>query len=170
MAKSNCTFITLDRDVDELINGPEWSGTPDAETGVFTIGKRYVIRFIELRINIMPESVMGYDKPILSMRYHASLMTGKAWARGNELNDMVPYGKWYFDGRDDLGTEYEYQQGASGFLDPAHTIFDSDISFEPDVPVNARWVEIRFMDRRNPAQPVHTFRSDVPTLQRPAVP
>jgi hypothetical protein len=99
------------------------------------------------------------------MRYHASLTTGEEWALGGEPFGMLPNGKWYFDGRDDLGTEYEYQQGASGFPDPGHTILDSDISFEPDVPVNASWVEIRFMGWREPDQPVHTFRADVPPLQ-----
>ena len=83
---------------------------------------------------------------------------------------MVPYGRWYYDGRDDLGTEYEYQQGASGFPDRGRTIFDSHISFEPDVPLNARWIEIRFMDRREPRQPVKTFRADVPPLREWLVP
>ena len=166
MTKSNSTFITLHRRVNEFLD-PEWAATPDAETGVFTIGDRYVIRFLELRITIMSESVMGYDKPILSMRYHASLASGEAWpgTLGMFLDD-----KWDFDGRDDLGTEYEVQQGASGFPDRGRTIYDSDMSFEPDVPVNASWVEIRFMDWRQPEQPVQTFRADVPPLQELPVP
>ena len=169
MTNSNCTSIRLHRGVSEF-QDPEWSGTPEAETGVFTIGDRYVIRFLELRITILSESVVGPDKPILSMRYHASLPSGEAWAGDNDAFDMIPYGKWHYDGRDDLGTEYEYQQGASGFPDPGRTIFDSDISFEPDVPVDASWVEIRFMDRRDPDQPVQTFRADVPLLQSLPVP
>lgn len=159
MTKSNCTFITLHRRVSEFLD-PEWSGTPDAERADFTIGGRYVIRFRELRITIMSESVAGFDKPILSMRYHAARMSGAAWAEEDPAS-----GKWYFDGRDDLGTEYKYQQGASGFLDPGRTIFDSDISFEPDVPRNARWVEIRFMDWREPDHPVRTFRADTREIQ-----
>ncbi len=170
MTKSNSTFISLDRGVNEFLGAPEWFGTPDAETGIFTIGDRYVIRLLELRITIMRESVMGFDKPVLSMRYHAALGTGEAWAEGNSMFDMIPYGKWYYDGRDNLGTEHECQQGASGFPDPGRTIFDSDISFEPDVPANASWVEIRFMDKLDPDQPVHTFRADVPLLRSLPVP
>lgn len=164
MTKGEVTFISLDRRINEFYAG-EWSGTPAGESAIFTIGDQYIIRFLEFNIAIWPESLMGDDKPILSMRYHASLVSGEPWVAGDDFTAMVPYGKWYFDGRDDLGTAYEYQQGVSGFLDPDHTIFDSDISFEPDVPVNAQWVEIRFMDRREPDQPVHTFRADVPPLQ-----
>jgi hypothetical protein len=169
MTNSKRTFISLDRTINEFYTA-EWSGTPGGETGIFTIDGRYVIRLLEISIAIWPESVMGDEKPILSMRYHASLVSGEAWAAGNQLSSMVPYGKWYFDGRDDLGTEYEYQQGASGFLDPGRTIFDSDITFEPDVPLNAHWVEIRFIDRRKPDRPVHTFRADVPRLRELLVP
>jgi|SRR5947209_2607764 len=161
MATENCTVISLHRGVSEFL-APEWLGTPDGQTGIFTIGGRYVIRLLNLRITIMPESVVGFDKPILSMRYHASHTSGEAWAAGD-----ATHGKWCLDGRDDVGTEYEVQQGASGFPDPGRTIFDSDLSFEPDVPVNAGWVEIRFMDWRKPDQPVHTFRADVPPLELP---
>lgn len=170
MKNSKFTFVSLDRGRNQFYTA-DWSGTPNAETGIFTIGGGYAIRFLKLCIAVWPEGVMGDEKPILSMQYHASLVSGDAWPPGNDLSGMVPCGKWYFDGRDDLGTEYGYQQGASGFLDPAgRTIFDSDISFEPDVPVNARWVEIRFMDGRKPGEPVHTFRADVPPLKEFLVP
>jgi hypothetical protein len=163
MTKSNCTLISLNPGFNEFLSRSEWLGAPDAETGVFTIGDRSIIRFLELRITIMPQSVMGYDKPVLSMRYHASLVGGGVWTGGDGPLGM-PSVQWQFDGRDDLGTEYECQSGASGFPDSSHTIFDSDISFEPEVPVNASWIEIRFMHWRNPGRPIQIFRAEVPPL------
>jgi hypothetical protein len=47
--KSSVTFINLNRDDNELLSGPEWSGTPDAETGVFRIGDQYIIRLLDFR-------------------------------------------------------------------------------------------------------------------------
>lgn len=147
----------------------EWHGVPDADAGVFVVAGRYEVHFLGLWVSFMPQSGVGFDQYVLSIRYEVAPIGGTNWTAGDRAwAGNLPEGKWALEGQDDLGTRYEVQYGASGFCGPDNMIFDSTISFEPGVPVDARWIEIRFMDWHWPKQPMRTFRADLPTL--PAVP
>lgn len=156
MAEGALTVITVTDQLDAL------RGVPPAGTGMFTIGDPYITRFQELAI-LRRDPGSGIENPVLQMRYEATSARGVAWSkadmsRGSRSADET----WLVDGRDDLGTEYEVQGGASGFYGPHDEIFDSEIDFEPSVPSDVSWVEIRFMDANRPNEPVHIFRAHVP--------
>ena len=138
----------------------KWSGVPDEGTGVFMLADRFLARFLELRLTIMPESVMGLNKPVLSMRYQVVPLTGVIWEHG-ELEGHL---KWGFQVRDDVGTEYEVWGGASGFGVPDATTLVGDVDFEPEVPSSARQVEVRFMDSRHGDELAHRVVANLPPL------
>lgn len=140
-----------------------WSGTPREGAGIFMLNERYMVRILDLRVTVMAESVMGFDKPVLSMHYEILPAEGELAGTSTQRRPTQEvWRRWYFDVQDDVGTEYEVQSGASGFRGPNRTIFDSDIDFEPSVPPNATWIEIRFRDRQRPEQPIYTLRADLP--------
>jgi len=155
MSSVDTTLITLtggDRD---------WRGAPEEGSGVFTVGDHYVVRVVNLRVAVLPESGVGFNQPVLSMQYEVMPIHGVTWTTAQRQGQL---GAWLLNGRDDLGTEYEVQSGASGFKLPDFTIYDSDLHFEPVVPRKAAWIEIRFMDSRSPERPVHTIRAELAPL------
>jgi hypothetical protein len=142
-----------------------WSGIPREGAGIFMLDEQYMVRILDLRVTVMPESVMGFDKPVLSMHYEVLPVEVALTGTSTQPTPTTEvWSRWHFDVRDDVGTEYEVQSGASGFRGPNRTIYDSDIDFEPSVSPHANWIEIRFMDPRHLEQPIYTLRADLPLL------
>lgn len=72
---------------------------------------------------------------------------------------------WEFKVRDDVGTEYEVQSGATGFMARDKSVFDSDLDFEPAVSQEATALEVVFVNQRHPKEPVFTLRAELAMIE-----